>query len=121
MRNMIIAIATLAALIFVGNAMAAAPISHETPSVLVESASDVPSAIAAQPVADKQTMVNNQMEAPIVYDGPIVQSEPQPIQYHQGHHHVYHRAPAKKQNAFEKLMELERKKNAWLKKTFLGR
>ena len=39
------------------------------------------------------------------------------------HHHAprYYRPVQKKQSVLDKLMELERKKNAWLRRTFLGR
>jgi hypothetical protein len=123
MRNMLIALAAVATLIVGGNVMAATPNSHEAPSILVESPSDAVASDHATQTARAQTMVNTQMEAPVVYDGPADQSEPQAIPNHSGHRHqTYHRAqPPKKKNVFEQLMDLERRKNAWLKKTFLGR
>ena len=42
-----------------------------------------------------------------------------PVHRHRGHVH-YHKVK-KKQNFFQKLMEAERKKNAWLRRTFLGK
>ena len=122
MRNMLIVFAALATVIFASNVMAASPNSNEAPSVLVESASDMSSVNATQPAKSAHTMVNTQMEQPVVMSGQAVVSQPQAVHYHQGHQHTYHRhAPRKKQNFFDKLMDLERRKNAWLKRTFLGR
>jgi hypothetical protein len=38
-----------------------------------------------------------------------------------GKYHVYYVQTAKDKNVFQKMMELERRKNAWLKRTFFGR
>ena len=58
--------------------------------------------------------------APPIPAGTVVYPESTVVQqHHHSMHHHHH--PPKKQNMFDKLMELERKKNAWLKRTFLGR
>lgn len=36
-------------------------------------------------------------------------------------HRRHYRRPQKNQNVFQRLMDLERKKNAWLMRTFFGR
>ena len=76
----------------------------------------------------QQNPFNTQIEPPVVYTGNAVSPKPQPIHQqqvhqHQGHQHqTYRRSqPKKKQSTFDKLMDLERRKNVWLKKTFLGR
>ena len=51
------------------------------------------------------------MGQPVVHQH---QHQYQPTQYH-------YRQPAKQQTVIGKLIELERRKNAWLKRTFLGR
>tara|TARA_R110002049_G_scaffold4601_5_gene32024 strand:- start:42398 stop:42769 length:372 start_codon:yes stop_codon:yes gene_type:complete len=123
MRNILIAIAAVATLIFVGNAIAATPSTNDAPSILVESASNASSIGVTKPVAKAQTMVNTQIEPPVVLDEQSVEPQPQAVHQHHGHyHHTYHRSqPRKKQSVFDKLMDLERRKNAWLMKTFLGR
>lgn len=86
------------------------------------------------PQADHSAMPSGQadaMDAPMapsdipqpVVDNTVTQG--QPVQQHVGHVHTHHAPvrhyrPKKKQNVFQKMMELERRKNAWLKKTFLG-
>ena len=123
MRNILLPVAALAMLFFVGSAVAATPNTPEAPSVLVESASDMPSDVAAKTIATSTTMVNQPMEPPVINGGQPVAAQTQVVHRQQGHYQrPYRRAqPPKKQNFFEQLMELERKKNAWLKKTFLGR
>ena len=37
-----------------------------------------------------------------------------------GKYHVYYVETPQNQNVFQKMWELEKKKNAWLKRTFLG-
>ena len=37
------------------------------------------------------------------------------------HTHNHYRRPAKKQNVLQRLVELEKRKNAWLRRTFFGR
>lgn len=66
----------------------------------------------AAPVEIAAPIQAGTVEAP----APAVQQPPAPMQRHHHHHHAQ-----KKQSVFDKLMEMERKKNAWLKRTFLGR
>ncbi|KAA5541092.1 hypothetical protein FYK55_19560 [Roseiconus nitratireducens] len=62
------------------------------------------------------------IEAPIT-DSTVVHADGQAEQHVHQHVHRqpvrYYRAP-QKQSFFDKLMDMERKKNAWLKRTFLG-
>jgi len=60
--------------------------------------------------------------APPIPAGTVAQPEVTTAEHHQATMHHRRYPPAEtKQNMFDKLRELERKKNAWLKRTFLGR
>ena len=120
MRNMLIVFAALASVTLASNVMAASPNTVKAPSVLVESASDISSVATSHTANRVQTMVHTEMEQPVVIEGQT--NVPQPQAVHRHHNHNYHKpAPRKKQSMFDKLMDLERRKNAWLKKKFLGR
>jgi len=63
-----------------------------------------------------------EIDAPIT-DGVVVQASEQAdphVYHHQDCPHCQRRRQAKKESFFDKLMDMERKKNAWLKRTFLG-
>ncbi|NNE00114.1 MAG: hypothetical protein HKN47_22570 [Pirellulaceae bacterium] len=126
MRNMLFALAAFGVLTVTSWVNAESPVS-----VLVD---DVPAAgegvqVDAQmpaPVADPQPMADQPLEQPVHQDSAI-QGEHAPVaQSPSAHVHQHacccqHRRPAKPQNVFTKLIELERKKNAWLRKTFLNK
>ncbi|MCO8121752.1 hypothetical protein NHH03_08390 [Stieleria sp. TO1_6] len=84
-----------------GDAAAPVAVPDETTSApMIDATQPAPVVappITAESVADDSAVVVHQHSAPV----------------------RYYRAP-KKQNLFEKLMDMERKKNAWLKRTFLG-
>jgi hypothetical protein len=113
---MLIALAVVATVILAASAIAA-PAEKPTPhSVLVQSPSDAqnqttPSAAARQITKHPQAMAASQMEQPVVHAQRVIR---QPRRMY------YRSPPRKKQSFFDKLMEVERRKNAWLKKTFLG-
>lgn len=94
----------------VGEAVAAqeaapAPVAEVQPSEVI-----VDSSVQPVPMADDAMP---QAQGEIVYEAPI---------RHQHHHH--YSAPQRRSSrggVFSELMELERRKNAWLKRTFLGR
>jgi len=72
------------------------------------------SSISPVPMADD---ASPQDEAEIVYEAPIRNQQHQ----HQYHHSTAPQRRASSGGVFSELMELERRKNAWLKRTFLGR
>jgi hypothetical protein len=60
--------------------------------------------------------------APPIVDPTVTEQPAATVQRSSQVQHHYHRPRAeKKQNVFEKLMEMERKKNAWLKRRFFGK
>ncbi|MEY3175077.1 MAG: hypothetical protein RLZZ436_2991 [Planctomycetota bacterium] len=67
--------------------------------------------LASAAVADEQKPAAEQPAAA----APVAQAQPAPQ-----HVHRVNRRPAK-QTFFQRVMELERRKNAWLMRTFLGR
>ena len=71
----------------------------------------VESSISPVPMADDALP---QSEGEIVYEAPIRN------QTHQ-HHYTAPKRQSSRGGVFSELMELERRKNAWLKRTFLGR
>lgn len=129
MRNLLLAMMALA-VCFSANTVSAAPhddVIQDAAKIVEQSVPappemEAPEAIAAPPqqaqtestgasivaTHDVQPQVVHQYKAP---QQPAVQ-----YQYHQ-----YRRPAPKKQNVFQKLMELERRKNAWLRKTFLNK
>ena len=99
MRNMLLALAALGVVSFATTVIAddvAAPSVLEAAEVIA-------------PVAQPQ---------PIAHDA-VVAAEPAAVQHQHVHH--YRKAPKKKMGPLARLWELEKRKNAWLKKTFLGR
>ena len=97
------------------------------PSLELDQASMPP----AMPVPDASTMspAIDGSTAPAMIEPPVVAHPaggapalaPVAVPAHQHHGHVHYHKVKKKQNFFQKLMEMERKKNAWLRKTFLGK
>jgi len=79
------------------------------PEVAATAPSLDPTAAPAQVAPPIPAGTLDAAEAPVVH-----QPEPHraPVYYHR---------QQKKQSVFDKLMEMERKKNAWFKRTFLGR
>ena len=121
MRNILIALAALATLIIAGNALAAKPEMSKSKSILIQSSPNMQSAQSVRIKPRAQTMINTEVEAPVV-DQVQAAPAPQHNQAHQGQStRRYYRPQKRRQpNFFEQLMDLERRKNAWLKKTFLG-
>ncbi len=80
--------------------------------------------MAAQPMP-AETIVGQPMPHNVVTHGEMATAAPSyVVQQHQPAYapqYQYRSAAPQKQNMFQKLMEMERKKNAWLKKTFLNR
>jgi hypothetical protein len=100
------------------------PIS-DTPSVLIRAdapasaAAVVSNEIAPVPMSDGAAAVESSepihsQDSTVIESAPVVTSESAPI-------YRTVRPSRKQNNVFGELMELERKKNAWLRKTFLGR
>ena len=115
MRNMLLALAGLVAITVTSTAMA-----DDAGTVLEETAAQ---AVEAAPMPEAETLTSDHampMEAapapqPMPADNNVVyQSAPV---YH--HHHCC--PPQKKKGVIAKLWELEKKKNAWLVRTFFGK
>ncbi len=106
MRNMLLALAALGVV-----TLSTAVIADDgtAPSVLQQTAEVV------APVAQPEPMSANDEVATIEDATEIVE----PAKAH--HHRHHYRRPAKQQNVFQRLMEIEKRKNAWLKRTFFGR
>jgi len=122
MRNMIMALVALAMLALAGNVMAV-EFGPDASSILVSSASDLPVDSSPHKAFSSHTMVGTAADAPETDEATIVESPAEVVHYHQGYY-----APncccapvCREPSLFDKLMDLERKKNAWLMRTFLGR
>jgi hypothetical protein len=76
----------------------------------------VESSISPVPMADDALP---QSEGEIVYEAPIRNPQHQP--QHQHHHSTAPQRRSSSGGVLSELIELERRKNAWLKRTFLGR
>ncbi len=127
MRNMLIAYAALGLLAVATSVNAQSPqhVMSDAAATVVQGV-QAEAAVAA-PMMDSGTVLHQPMHQPMHQQYEVVQgqntaiAEPYVVQQHQPVQHYHARQPAKKQNVFQKLMELERKKNAWLRKTFLGK
>ena len=75
-----------------------------------------PSVAVSAPLMDA-SQAQTKIDSPIVAE-PAPAPVPESAQYVQPRRS--HHRPKKKQSFFDKVMEMERKKNAWLKRTFLG-
>lgn len=97
---------------------AAAPVSvlTEDAGEAVESAGEVAPQLDIAPVAEADAA--HQSEAAIVDPSTVqvVQGSPGVVRVYP----AYRQAPRNSGGFFSNLMELERRKNAWLKRTFLG-
>ena len=71
---------------------------------------------AVAPVIEPQPLSASDEAAPIA-EAAI---ETKKVVHTHTHTRTRYRQPAKKQNAFQRLLELEKRKNAWLRRTFLG-
>lgn len=129
MRNMLLALAALAVLTVSSSVSA-----DDQTSILQDGIEAAAPAAPAQPIVDAQPQAENHVYADaqstpesyaepqtMVHEGqqPAAvqyESAPAPVYYHH-HHHVV----KKKQTVLGKLIELERKKNAWLRRTFFGK
>ncbi|QDT13869.1 hypothetical protein [Planctomycetes bacterium K23_9] len=132
MRNLILALAAVGILTVSSSVMAQSPEHSIVDSATQPIVDGVQSDVAMPaPVADHQVMEQPMVAQPIdqqvmtqgehaMVAQPMA-AQPMVVHQHQPAHVHYHRRPAKKQNVFGKLLEMERKKNAWLKKTFLGK
>jgi len=132
MRNLFLALAAVGVLTVSSSAFAATPDQSIVDSAGQAVVEGVQSNVAMPaPMVDHQmdhSMVGQSMPAQPIAAQPMIShdhsgmvAQPMIVHQHQPAHVHYHRAPAKKQNVFSKLLEMERKKNAWLKKTFLGK
>ena len=111
MRNMLIALAVAATVVIAGAAIAAPPTSSDARSVLTQSPSDVQTRAMRQATVHPRTMVVSQMAQPVIQQNQVVNQQ----------RRSYYRSQAqKKQSFFDKLIDAERRKNSWLKGTFLG-
>ena len=135
MKNILTAFAALGALAISSSLFAQAPAPLDG-QMIVDGAVQAVESVQADaaipaPVADHAhdyggTVIQDagQPMPQTVYQEGTIQGEQvmmgQPMVHQHQPVHYHYRQPAKKQNVFSKLMELERKKNAWLKKTFLG-
>lgn len=133
MRNLILALAAVGVLTVSSSVMAQSPdqsIVDSAGQAIVDGGvqSDV---VMPAPMVDHQPMDQSIVAQPIDQNvmtqgqsamvAQPMEAQPMVVHQHQpAHYHVYRR-PAKKQTVFGKMLELERKKNAWLKRTFLGK
>ncbi len=96
-----------------------------------DSSLSAPAASASQPTHDQAVPTASGIPQPIVqgsvtHEGHVQQGNV--VHVHNGHNHSGHNHSGhvryyrvkKKQNVFEKIWDMEKKKNAWLKRTFLG-
>ncbi|MGB7346303.1 MAG: hypothetical protein WBD20_18945 [Pirellulaceae bacterium] len=127
MRNLLFALAVVGVLTVSSSAFAQSPdqnIIDSSGQTIIEGVqSDV--AMPA-PMVDHQQMDHAMVAESIDQQG-VTQGEsamvaqPMVVHQHQPAHVHYHRRPVQKQKPLAKLLELERKKNAWLKRTFFGK
>lgn len=137
MKNILTAFAALGAIAISSSLFAQAPTPIDGQTIVdgavqavesVQADAAVPAPVA-DPVHDYGGTVMHDAGQPMpetVYQEGTIQGEQammgQPVVHqHQPVHYHYRQPAKKKQNVFGRLLELERKKNAWLKKTFLGR
>jgi hypothetical protein len=137
MRNMILALAAVGVLTVSSSVTAQSPDQSIVDSAGQTIVEGVQSDVAMHaPMVDHQPMDQSAVAQPIDHqvmtqgqDAMVAQpmvaqpmaSQPMVVHQHQPVHYHAHRRPAKQKNVFGKLMDLERRKNAWLKKTFLGK
>lgn len=121
MRNMLFAMTAFAVCCICTTVNAATPadgVIQDAAQAVVESVPAAPASVPAQPAPMQSASegIITEAAAPVAMQHQVVQQVQQPQRYH------YHRHPApKKKNVLQKLIELERRKNAWLKKTFLNK
>ncbi len=127
MRNLLIALAAVGTLTVSSLACAQSPDQYAVYSpdqVIVEG---VQSDVAMPTPMDDHQVVENATDAqPIEYrettqDQSVMVDQPMMVQQHQPARVRYRSRSTQNQSVFSKLMEMERKKNAWLKRTFLGK
>ena len=126
MRNMLLAMMALAVCCVQVEAATPADATIHDAAQAVQNV--VAPAVPAQPVqmqqvqsADVQVVETPTTAAPAVSTAAPVVVENQVVAQPQQYYYHQYRPQPKKQNVFQKLLELERRKNAWLRKTFLNK